>query len=100
MTQELTHFHDMRFVYMIPYEPSHNGIEHLWGKLKFEFRKKLTYYKARRRKFNVKNVYKILVNKHVNPELCKRVAVRGWKNVLHDLRHKRSDITHFQGHEL
>ena len=53
---------DIRIIKNIQYEPENNGIEFVWAKMKYEFRKQLTKLKIDAEKFDIKIIIKQILN--------------------------------------
>ena len=68
--------------------------------MKDKFRIKLTNSKIKRTRFKIKEIILCCVNSVINKELIKRIAIRGWKNVILDKRNPRDDIKTFQGFDM
>ena len=78
-----------------------NGIEHLWGVMKFEFRKILTIQKVNMERIDILKVMRTVIrNVSKDKVLIKKIAMRGFKNILFDKRNPRMEIKEFQGHEF
>ena len=70
--------YDIKPVFVLPYEPELQGIEKVWGKMKQDFRKKLTEHKLKKRRFNLLEVFRIILNR-INSAMIKRLTHHGWK---------------------
>ena len=78
----------LKVIRNIPYCPEFNGIEVLWAKLKFIFRKRLTQLKLDGDKFNVREVITDITARITHKEVI-ACANHGWKTLFNDSRHKR-----------
>ena len=82
------------------YEPENNGIETLWGTLKFKFRKELTDSKLKRETFNTLDVLNRIINQTCRVNMIRKHAMHGWRAALRDSRSPRKVVTNFQGKKV
>ena len=67
----------IQVIYVIPYQPQHNGIEKLWSVIKNKFRQEITVKKIKKEKFKIYPIIKNIINT-VDDQQVKKLAVHGW----------------------
>lgn len=70
----------IQLIFNVPYSPHLNGVEHVWGKMKVIFRKRLTHLKITRDTVNLSEVVTDIVS-DITPAFCKACAWRGLKSL-------------------